>query len=52
MISFDPNMPDMKTTDSALPDIYVEEDLKRIQAKNKEIVKKNEPHKCKETKLI
>lgn len=28
----------MVTTDSALPDIYVEEDLKRIQAKNKEIV--------------
>ena len=37
----DVNGPDMPTDESALPDIYVEEDLKRIQGRNKEIVKKN-----------
>ncbi len=36
---YDPSRPDMKTDENALPDIYVEEDLKRIKAKNKEIVR-------------
>ena len=34
---FDPNKPDMQTDDNILPDIYIEEDLKRINANNKAI---------------
>ena len=37
MYTFDPNRPDMKTDDDALPDIFIEEDLKRINANNKAI---------------
>ena len=37
-IEFDSNRPDMATDDNILPDIFVEEDLKRINANNKAIV--------------
>lgn len=37
-LEFDHNRPDMQTDDNALPDIFVEEDLKRINANNKAIV--------------
>lgn len=37
-LEFDANRPDMRTDDNALPDIFVEEDLKRMNANNKAIV--------------
>jgi hypothetical protein len=37
-LEFDPTRPDMRTDDNVLPDIFVEEDLKRINANNKAIV--------------
>jgi hypothetical protein len=40
-LEFDHTRPDMRTDNNVLPDIFVEEDLKRINANNKAIVLNN-----------